>query len=117
MSTWWMTSLFLGLLACGDPGIPIDNQLVELGCGTCIYKVAGGVGCYWAAHIDGEVYHVQGTVTMEPSFQAQEGVCYNHREAMIAGALREDKQNTTRFELQPLTDIPENPTFTPQDIH
>ena len=57
-------ALFL-FTGCGAaPDKVVTNEVVDVGCGTCIYKRTGGVGCYWAIELEGELVEGVGVVAL-----------------------------------------------------
>jgi len=72
-------------------------------CGTCVFGIEGGNGCYWAVEIDGEHYWVQG---VEPQDAAEahgpEGMCSMARKAVVSGHIEGDRFLPDRFDLLPV---------------
>jgi hypothetical protein len=114
------------LEGCSNPSNPVNtaNQTVTLkdarvnvGCGMCIYKLAGSKGCYWAAEIDGNIYLVQGNTPKNHENHSPEGMCNMTRVAIIDGTLQHGQLNAQKFELVPPADVPASPNYTLEDIH
>ena len=97
------------LVGCGDPPVPVEEQVVPAACGTCVFQEPTAAGCYWAVRIDGEIYPVVGDVT--PGHEAHQpgGMCTMEREARVAGRIEHDRLYPTTFELLPADEIPEGP--------
>ena len=64
----------------------LDNQTVEAGCGSCIYKLEGGEGCYLAIKVGNKAYPVEGT-----DVDAHEaGLCSAVQSAVVTGKMHGD---------------------------
>jgi len=108
----------LSLTACeSDSAQSLQGQLVTVGCARCQFHMEGAVGCPFAAEIDGQHYMIQGRIPESHLSHAPDGICNMTRQARVTGTLRDGKLITTELELLPATEIPDNPRFTPQDLH
>jgi hypothetical protein len=106
------------MLACGaEPAIPIEGRVLTVACGRCVFEMPGVEGCPWAAEVDGRHYLLRGPVPLDHPSHAPEGICNMPRKAKIDGELRGDLLLVSKMTLLPAEDVPENPRFTPADIH
>jgi Family of unknown function (DUF6370) len=99
----WLAAVVIG---CGRPaGIPVAEQVVQAGCGTCVFEMPEAAGCFWAVEIGGQHYPVSGVHPPDDMLIAHEagGMCTGARPARVAGEIRPDGRFlATRFELLPL---------------
>jgi hypothetical protein len=70
----------------------INSQLLEAGCGSCIYAMAGVEGCHLAVVVDGKPYLVQGATW------PNHGFCDGKVQAVVTGKLEGDKVVVTSLE-------------------
>ena len=110
--------LFGSLVGCTPaPEATVENQIVNVGCGTCIYRLPDGVGCYWAIELDGEHYPVAGTLPKDHDNHGPEGMCNMERQARVTGELRRENFLASAFELLPPEKVPAKPKYTHEDEH
>ena len=95
----------------------ITGQTLVVSCALCIFRMEDVQGCVWAAKWEDKPYLVQGKLPYGHEMHAPDGMCNVERKAVIDGTLRNGKLITTRFDLLPAENIPDNPTYTPEDIH
>lgn len=77
-----------------------EAQLVEAGCGTCIFHMPDVEGCPLAVRIDGKPYLVQGSdIDDHGDAHADDGLCNAARQARVAGHIEDDVFVATQFEL------------------
>ncbi len=88
-----------------------------MACGTCVYRLPGGRGCYWAVALDGEHYPVAGATPPDHDNHAPDGMCNMERRARISGELRGENFVASRFELLPATEVPDDPRYDEHDEH
>jgi hypothetical protein len=94
----------MALFACDAPApsVVVNAQTLEVGCGTCMFKQAGGQGCYWAAKVGDTVYPMKGKALPSekdlPS-HGPEGMCTLMRSAVVTGEVRGGLLYVTAFEL------------------
>jgi hypothetical protein len=72
----------------------ITNQVVEVGCGSCVYKMQGVKGCDIAVKIDGKQYLVSGANVDAHQF------CAPGKKALVSGRIEGDRFLATKFEVQ-----------------
>lgn len=114
----WLAAAWLTLAACGDRGTAVPETRATVACGTCIFKLPNGRGCYWAIDLDGRQVPVTGpAVPLDHESHAPDGMCNVARHAVVEGTLYADRFDATRFELEPAAEIPATPRFTPADVH
>jgi len=106
-------------LACsGEPPIKLEDRVVEVACGRCVYEMEGvEEGCPWAATVDGRHYLIEGNVPHDHNSHEASGICNMPRLARVRGEIRGETLYVSRVELLDPEDVPENPRFTPADIH
>ena len=112
--------MLLMLLACGAPGKPpetLTNETVEAGCGWCQYGAMGNSGCYWTIQWKGDMLVVQGDIPQDHQNHAPDGMCNVKRQVVVSGRVKSGQIYAKKFELLPIQDVPENPKFTPADLH
>ena len=112
--------LFLLLAALGcvpGPDKVVDNQVLDVACGPCIYRLPDGVGCYWAVELDGEHYPVAGELPKDHDNHGPVGMCNMKRQARITGELRGDNFIASSFELIDPTDVPTERKYDDSDVH
>jgi hypothetical protein len=63
----------------------ITNQTVDAGCGVCVYKMQGQVGCPLAVKIDGTTYIVEGAKWPNHDY------CDHNCQAVVSGRIEGDK--------------------------
>ncbi|MCO4745563.1 MAG: hypothetical protein KC912_12295 [Proteobacteria bacterium] len=105
------------LSACGEPAEQIRSRQVTVACGTCIFKLPNGRGCYWAAEIDGEYYPVTGAVPKDHENHSPTGMCNMKRTAIIDGTLAGNTFIATRFDLKEADAPSDAPKYTEEDLH
>lgn len=111
-------SAVLFLAGCNlGPDKVVDGEVVPVACGTCIYKIPEGQGCYWAIELDGQHYPMAGTFPEGHDSHGPEGMCNMERQAKVSGELRGTNFVASSFELLPAKDVPTDPKFTPEDEH
>lgn len=119
----WMVALSLWfaspavLAGCGEPAEQIRSKTASVACGTCIFKLKHGRGCYWAAEIDGKPYTVMGTLPTDHGMHSPTGMCNMTRTATLDGTISGNTFIATRFDLHPAESAPEAPRFTEDDVH
>lgn len=94
----------LWALACGESGVEVVDREVAVGCGTCMFHVPEGRGCFWAVEIDGKAYPVGGVKPPDDMVEAhsEDGMCSVERRAIVSGSIRPDGRFlATEFELLP----------------
>lgn len=87
-----------------DPGVIVEAREVPAACGTCVFRMEGMAGCFWAVEIDGAFHPVGGAVPPVDMAEAHgpEGMCSVERRALVSGSVRPDGRFlATRFELLP----------------
>ena len=114
---WPVFVVFLAVACFGDRGVEIKSETLQVACATCIFNMKDAMGCIWAAQHEGKYYLVQGTLPFKHEMHAADGMCNMERRAVVDGFIREGKLISSRFELLAADTIPENPKFTPADIH
>ena len=120
-----MTALLvLGLLGCTGgpvatpaPVISIEAREVKVGCGMCRFHIEGSSRCYWAVELEGGHWPITGVLPVGHENHAPDGMCNVDRRARLSGQLAHGAFNATTFELLPAEQVPQNPQFTPADIH
>jgi len=72
----------------------IDNQTLEVSCGSCLYKMPGVEGCHLAIMIDGKPYLVEGAKWPNHDY------CDRKLQAVVSGKLEGNppKFTATKFE-------------------
>jgi len=79
-----------------DPaGKVITNQLVDVGCGNCIYSMNGVKGCQLAVKIDDKTYLVTGADDVDAH-----KFCSVAKKALVSGQIEGNKFAATKFEVQ-----------------
>jgi hypothetical protein len=73
----------------------INNQVVEVGCGSCIYSMSGVKGCQLAVKIDGKSYLVTGADHVDAH-----KYCSAAKQATVSGRIEGDKFVATKFEVK-----------------
>lgn len=83
--------------AAATPGATgtLTDQLVEAGCGKCIYSMSGVKGCKLAVKIDGKSYLVTGADHINAH-----KFCSAAKMATVSGKIEGDKFVSTKFEVQ-----------------
>ena len=115
----WLV-LFWFFVACGGTGKPpetLTNQTLEAGCGWCQYGMMGNNGCFWTVKWKDEVLVVQGEVPKNHENHAPDGMCNVKRQAVVSGRVKAGQIYAKKFELVPIDVVPDNPKFTPADLH
>jgi hypothetical protein len=74
-----------------------DAQIVEAGCGSCIFKMADVQGCKLSVKIDGKPYLVSGSDVNAH----KAGLCGASKQAEVRGRIEGDKFVASSFELKP----------------
>lgn len=72
----------------------ITNQVVEVACGSCVYKMTGVEGCDIAVKIDGKQYLVTGANVDAHQF------CAASKQALVSGRIEGNKFIATKFEVK-----------------
>lgn len=72
----------------------ITNQLVDVGCGSCVYHMTGVQGCELAVKIDGQSYLVTGANVDAHQF------CTAAKKALVSGRVEGNRFIATKFEVQ-----------------
>lgn len=111
------TSSSVTLAGCGEPAVEIRSQKVTVACGTCIFKLPNGRGCYWAVELDGKHYPVTGDVPKDHENHAPTGMCNMKRSAILSGETSGNTFIATRFDLQPAESASVEPQYTEEDQH
>ena len=106
-------------LACstGPAPVVLDDVVVAAGCGTCIYKIPDGSGCYWTITHEGKHYPVAGALPHDHENHAPDGMCNMERQVRVSGTIRGENFVADRFELLPAGEVPSNPAHGPDDPH
>jgi hypothetical protein len=73
-----------------------ETQTAEIGCGGCMYKMAGAAGCKTAVKLDGKTYWVEG---LEIDAHGA-GLCDATKQAEIAGKIENGKYTATYLKLK-----------------
>jgi len=107
---------FAALIACHD-AVPVEEQIVDVGCAMCVYQMEDAAGCYWAAELEGEPWVVVGHTPEDHQNHAPDGMCNVERRARVVGELRDARFYVSDFELLPPEVVPETPRFTPEHEH
>lgn len=108
------------VVACSNSAITLNNQVVPVACGRCIYHMQGVPGCQWAAEVQGKHYLVQsGKLPKDHAMHAPDGMCNMARQATITGTVRGDRLVATQFELLPVdaSAVPAKPQYPVEDVH
>ena len=106
------------MVGCGTSDVvSIDNKVLEAGCGMCRYGQGAGKGCYWVISYQGKAYPVAGTLPQDHDNHAPDGMCNMKRQVRVSGELRGENFIASRFEVLPAEGVPQNPEYTPEDIH
>jgi len=71
--------------ASGGTAMNITNKPIEIGCGKCIYHMAGVKGCELAAKVDGKTYMLMGKHGQNPHHYCEEG-----KPATVTGTIEND---------------------------
>jgi hypothetical protein len=104
--------------ACSpEPVTRIDDQLLTVACGRCVFEMPGVEGCPWAAEIDGRHYLMRGSLPKNHSSHEPTGICNMHRQARVNGEIRGDVLYVSNLELIDAEAPAGEPRFTPDDIH
>lgn len=70
----------------------LENQVVEAGCGMCIYNMKSDKGCAIAVKIDGKPYYVEGVSKKSlGDAHADDGYCNVTKKALVSGELKNNK--------------------------
>ena len=70
----------------------LNNQVVESGCGMCMYDMKSDKGCAIAVKIDGKPYYVEGVSKKSlGDAHAEDGYCKMTKKAMVTGELKNNK--------------------------
>ena len=110
--------LLLAALGCvSAPDQVVDNQVMDVACGTCIYRLPDGVGCYWAVELDGEHYAMAGELPKDHDNHGPDGMCNMGRKARITGELRGSNFIASAFELLPTDEVPTERKYDETDDH
>ena len=99
-----------------SPVVVVD-EVVAAACGTCIYRIPSGQGCYWVVEIAGKLYPVAGKLPHNHDNHAPEGMCNMPRQVKLSGEIRGENFIASKFELLPAEGVPEKPAYTRADIH
>lgn len=84
----------------------LSRQLVKAGCGTCVFRMEGVVGCKLAVRIDGMPYLVTGSdIDDHGDAHAANGLCNSARTALVDGTLDGDRFVARHFELRSVSDV------------
>ena len=116
MRTLLLSSVFW-LLACGDPAVPVPEQVVDAACAMCIYEMEGARGCFWAVELQDTHYVVVGDTPQDHESHAPDGMCNVERQARVAGEIKDGRFYASTFALLPAAAIPDNPRYSPADQH
>ena len=114
--------IVMGAVGACSPGKAaeqvVTHREVTVACGRCIFEMKKATtGCPWAVEIDGHHYLVQGEVPQGHQNHAPDGICNMRRRAIVDGTIRGDRFISTHFELKRAGGVPENPRYTPEDVH
>lgn len=77
----------------------LEKQVVEAGCGMCIYNMKSDKGCAIAVKIDGKPYYVEGVNKKslgDP--HADNGYCNVTKKALVTGELKNNKFYAKEFQ-------------------
>jgi hypothetical protein len=114
-----LLAIGVALLACSpEPIVKIDDRVVTVACGRCVFEMEGvEEGCPWAAEVDGVHYLVEGAVPHIHNSHTADGICNMPRQARVKGEIRGEVLYVSSVQLIEAENPPENPRFTPADIH
>jgi hypothetical protein len=99
------------LASCEANSRQIDDQIVEVGCGLCQFKIEGNPSCYWAVRIKGvdgvdpAPLMARGDVlpsSTEHDSHGEGGMCQVTRTARVSGTVYPTYFLASGFELLPL---------------
>ena len=100
--------------SCGDSEtdeakIELDNQVIEVACGHCVYDMDGtdGFSCPWSAEVGGEHYLITGPVPQDHEKHHRDGICVMERQARVTGHVHNEYLVLTAFALLPAEGVPE----------
>ena len=78
------------------------NQVVEVACGQCQFRLKTQKGCDLAIRIDGKAYFVDGTdIDDHGDAHAKDGFCNAIRKAQVKGEIVKGRFKATEFKLLP----------------
>ena len=110
--------IMLASACSGEPPIRIEDRVLTLACGRCVFEMPGvEEGCPWAAEVDGKHYLVEGAVPHDHNSHEASGICNMPRQARVRGEIRGEVLYVSAVELLEPESLPESPRFTPADIH
>lgn len=76
----------------------ITNQVVEAGCGMCMFKQKNDKGCAMAVKIDKKVYYVEGIDKKKfGDAHADDGFCNVMKKAEVSGEIKKGKFYASSF--------------------
>ena len=76
------------------------NQVVEVACGQCQFKLKTQKGCDLAVRIDGKAYFVDGSgIDDHGDAHAEDGFCNAIRKAQVKGTIVNGRFKATEFKL------------------
>ena len=114
MSPRFIIAIAIGLVfpACAkdEPSVQIEDQVIEVACGHCVFDMEGQeqAGCPWAAHVEGEYYLLSGPVPQDHHKHQPDGICSMPRQARVNGYVHGEYFVATEFELLAAENVPEN---------
>jgi hypothetical protein len=107
-----------GLACSSEPPIKIEDRVLEVACGRCVFEMPGVEdNCPWAAEVDGRHYLIEGNVPHDHNSHEASGICNMPRRARVRGEIRGEILYVSKVELLEPEEVPEEPRFTPADVH
>lgn len=95
----------------------VQDQVLPVACGTCIYKLKGARGCFWAVEVEGEVFPLEGPVPADHMAHGPEGMCVQPRTARITGHSLHGQFQASAFELLPVDPARDGPSVPHEHAH
>jgi hypothetical protein len=102
MPLWMALAAGCSLWLPPEPTHTIRQTVVPVACGTCVFKMDGSKGCYWAIEIEGVVFPVDGVVPEDHMPHGPAGMCVQPRRAVVSGDVLHRQFRATHFELLPV---------------
>ena len=92
-------AMVAALAGCGGSGgiatAALADEMIEVGCGSCMYDMEGVKGCVTAANIDGTPYLVSGVKLKAHAV----GLCDMKKQAKVSGRVEGGKFVASALEL------------------
>lgn len=105
------------VFSCSKPKNRVEARTVRAACGSCVFKMEGGQGCYWAVELDGKFHVAAGNaLPKDHDAHAPDGMCNMERKAMVEGEIVDDQFVASRFEILPAQKVPQGVPKKPQPI-